>query len=195
MVSKKGCLQAQTAPNLEKGDTVAEGRFLRNLPKKGEVSKRYSGDNDDSPVYGFKLARKFWTNAVRTGDLSMNEQGCIVNDGCAIAVHPYAEKYFHIAILDLKEINNCLDGHSFVAQYDPLLEPPDGPNACHFELLPIDGSTQSLFVLQTVLDAPFPDTKMPDGIDNLKKAEDATKVYESVISIKRWVRSPEGELT
>lgn len=194
MTSKEGCVQVQIAPELQKGETVADGVFLRNLAKKGEVSKRYANDDDEAPVYGYKLANKFWKNAVQRGDLSLNEHDCVSSESCSIAIHPHASNYFHVAILNLAKINECLVGHSFVAQYDPLEEPPQGPNACHFELLPVDGSTQSLFALQTFLDSPFPQGKMPDSDKNRSDAKAAWEKYKQVVTIKRWVRSPDGEL-
>lgn len=152
MVTKEGCLQEQRLPVLEKGDTVDAGRFLRNLKKKGGATKRYPGDDDDSPSYGLKLSPKFWKNASRNGDMSINEQRCVVSEACSIAIHPHGTEYYHVATLDLAEVNRVMGQHVFVAQYDPLEEPPDGPNACHFELLPLNGSAQSLFALQTELD-------------------------------------------
>ncbi len=65
-----------------------------------------------------KLSAKFWKNAVKNGDLSINEQHCIVSDHCSIAVHPNARDYYHVAILNLGELNQLMDEHKFVAQYD-----------------------------------------------------------------------------
>ncbi len=194
MVTKEGCVAGQTPPDLEKGDTVGEGFFLRNLKKKGEATKRYPGDDDDNPVFGFKLAPKFWKNASRNGDMSINEQTCVGSEACSIAIHRNATDYYHVAILDLAEVNRCMQDHTFVAQYAPINDPPDGPNACHFELLPLDGSTQSLFALQTFLDDPFPPGKMPDGEKNRASAANAADAYRKVLLIRRWVRDEGGAL-
>ena len=53
------CIDGQTPPNLDRGDTVETGVFLRNLKKK-HVSRRYENDDDESPKYGWKLTNKFW---------------------------------------------------------------------------------------------------------------------------------------
>ncbi len=188
MLSKEGCIDSQKTPAYVKGDTVDNGLFYRNLKRKGEASKRYENDDDSHPMYGFKLTKKFWKNAVSQDDLSLNEVSCTGSAGCSIAIHPYSDSYFHVATIDLGRVNEMLSDHSFVAQYDPLESPPDGPNQCHYELLPVNGTTQSLFALQLYLDSPFPRGKMPNSTADCRTAEEATCTYNQVVSIKRWVR-------
>ncbi|QDV56998.1 hypothetical protein [Rosistilla oblonga] len=195
MTTRDGCIEGQQPPDLEKGDTVTRGRFLRNLKKKGEATKRYPGDNDENPLYGLKLSTKFWKNASGNGDMSINEQACVSSDVCSIEIHPNSQQYYHVAVLNLAEINRVMGEHIFVAQYLPLKDPPHGPNACHFELLPLNGSTQSLFALQTELDKPFPPGKMPDGNDNEIAAKTATAEYQEIVVIRRWVRNQNGALS
>ncbi|MFC1759684.1 hypothetical protein ACFL2H_13105 [Planctomycetota bacterium] len=193
MVTKEGCIQGQQPPKLEKGATVDGGCFLRNLKKKGEATKRYPKDDDESPLYGLKLSPKFWKNASLNGDMSINEQVCVISEACSIAIHPQATEYYHVAVLDLAEINRVMGEHGFVAQYDPLDKPPAGPNACHFELLPLNGSVQSLFALQTELDKPFPPGKMPNSGKDRDIAAIATKDYQKVVVIRRWIRDGNGD--
>jgi len=195
MVTKDGCIQSQRLPGLALGATLAKGCFYRNLKKNGEATKRYAGDDDDNPLYGLKLSSKFWRNASRNGDMSINEQDCVLSAACSIAIHPCADEYYHVATLNLAEINRAMGEHTFVAQYVPLTEPPAGPNACHFELLPLNGSVQPLFALQTELDKPFPPGKMPDGDKNRATAASATEAHEKVVVIRRWIRDLNGELS
>lgn len=162
MVAKEACIKGQQPPRLNPGEVVSDGFFLRNLKKKEEATKRYPNDDDENPVYGFKLSTKFFNNAAKNGDMSINESDCVLCEACSIAIHPHSSDYYHVAALDLGEINNCMADHPFVAQYDPIVEPTDR-NMCHFELLPLNGSTQSLHALQEFLNNPFPPGKMPDG--------------------------------
>ena len=162
--------------------------------KKNEVAKRFENDDDSNATYGYKLTKKFWNNAVQQNDLSLNEQNCVATEACSIAIHKQAECYFHVAKLDLATINLKLIGHQFAACYDPLVAPPDGPNSCHFELLPMNSSTQSLFALQTLLDSPFPPGRMPNSPTDRAIATIATNAYREVVEINRWVRDNDGEL-
>jgi len=188
-------VSAQVAPKLEKGDAIHAGVFVRNLKKTDDVTKRYENDDTESPLYGFKLTGKFWRNANKTGDMSINLRDCVRSDDCSIAIHPNAEDFYHVARFDLAQVNTILPLHPFAAQYDPLIEPPDGPNKCHFVLLPTEGTTQSIFALQSELDKPFPVCRMPDSNADKDAADAAASRYRRMVTILKWVRNREGSLS
>ncbi len=183
------CIDQQTAPDKQPGDTVDEGQFFRNL-KKEHVSRRYPGD--DEHEYGFKLAKRHWKywDQQRLG-LSVSLRSCIHSEVCSIALQPGGEDYFHVAVIDLGAINACgLLSSSFVAQYDPA-----PPNMCHFVIVPFDGTVSKWMELADVLDDPFPPAKKLPGTDEEKaRARAAYERYRSYIDIRRWVRKKDGSL-
>ena len=195
MDKRSECVSQQKARDLDRGRAISSGVFARNLKKKQEISKRYEKDSDETPEFGYKLTQKFWNNAINQNDMSFNLYACVCSNVCSIAVHPHADQYYHVAHFDLTAINQAIPDHSFTCQYDPIDGAPDGPNLCHFELVPLEGSTQSLFALQSLLDNPFPSGRMPDGPVARTAAFEATESYSKLIQIFRWVRSSDGSLS
>lgn len=178
---------------MQEGDTTDVGRFFRNL-KKEHVAKRYPGDDDQSPVYGFKLHKKHWKYAdYQQGPLSVNLLSCIHTAECSIAIHPTPDDYYHVAIIDLEALNRleCLTS-KFVAQYKPARE---FKNLCHFEILPTDGTVLKWMELGILLDEPFPPaSKLPTTPSDCRQAKDEYEKYRSIFEIKRWVRCGDGTL-
>lgn len=187
------CIEQQTPPEIVPGDVVSEGEFFRNL-KKEHVTKRYEEDDNENPVYGFKLHKKHWRYADRQGQgLSVNLQSCIHSEGCSIALHPDGENYFHVAVLDVKAINACgLLTSPLVAQYSPAVKTQ---NRCHFDIVPSDGTALKWMELGVLLDDPFPPAKLPSTKDEKIRAATAYAQYRSYCDIHRWVRREDGKLT
>ncbi|HUT11266.1 MAG TPA: hypothetical protein VMY42_12265 [Thermoguttaceae bacterium] len=185
------CIDHQTAPGNQPGDTINEGEFFRNL-KKDHVAKCYGGDDEHQPEYGLKLRKRHWQywGQQRSG-LSVNLRSCIHSEVCSIALQSGGEDYFHVAIIDLGAINACgLLSSSFVAQYDPA-----PPNMCHFVILPLDGTVSKWMELAEVLDTPFPPAnKLPATSDEKARARLAFDQYRSYIDVRRWVRKTDGSL-
>ena len=191
---KQRCIEQQTAPSIEHGDVVSEGEFFRNL-KREHVSKRFAGDDDKNPAYGFKLSNSHWKDADRQGQgLSVNLRTCIHSEACSIAMHPFAEGYFHVAVLDLGAMNvSGLLASPLVAQYAPV---EDTRNRCHFEIMPLDGTVLPSMALRVLLNDPFPPAaKLPSTNDERSRAAAAYTQYRSYCEIRRWVRREDGKLT
>lgn len=182
------CIDQQIAPDMEPGDTLEHGQFFRNLKKK-HVAKRYAGDDDGHPEYGFKFTKPHWIYADRQpGQLSVNLRSCMRSEVCSIALHPGGENYFHVAVIDLATLNQSLDS-SFVAQYSPLCD-----NACHFEIMPLDGTVSKWMELGELFDRPFPPGKMPNSKQDKAKAAKEYAEYRAYCDIQRWVRRKDGSL-
>lgn len=131
------CIDQQTPPKMALGHIIYQGAFFRNL-KDEHISKRYDGDDNDNPTYGFKINTKHWKYADRQrGPLSVNLVSCIHSKVCSIALHQGqgGEEYYHVAKIDLKALNEmeCFRNSPLCAQYQPIEEIP---NRCHFEILP-----------------------------------------------------------
>ena len=158
---RQKCIDQRTPPKMELGAVVKNGEFYRNLKKK-HAPKRYSGDNDENPKYGYKIANNHWKSEDQhEGQLSVNLVACIHSEVCSIAIHPNAKDYFHVALINLDRLNEALLGLNLnsplVAQYRPITG-----NLCHFEIMPRDGTTLMWFALATFLDDAFPHPrKMP----------------------------------
>ncbi|MGD0899909.1 MAG: hypothetical protein ABR915_18910 [Thermoguttaceae bacterium] len=174
------------------GDCVESGEFLRNL-KKEHVVKRYAGDDDENPAYGFKLSKKHWKYAdVQQGALSVNLRSCIRTERCSIALHPGGEDYFHVAIIDLGAINGSAVFPPLVAQYRPIEEIP---NRCHFEIIPRDGTVLQWMEVAVWLDAPFPPAaKLPATAKEKRTAAAEYAKYRHYFNVRRWVRGKDGVL-
>ncbi len=188
---RQKCIEQQTPPNgLRDGDVINHGRFFRNL-KKDDVAKRYQGDDDNTPLYGFKITKDHWKSAERQGMLSVNLETCMHSGACSIAVHPNPTHYYHVAVLDLDVLNRvlCL---SLVAQYRPE---PEIQNRCHFEIMPLDGTTMRWMELRAQLDSPFPPAKkLPISPEDQAKAKAEYDTYRQIVQIRRWVRRQDGQL-
>lgn len=177
---------------MERGDTIDHGEFFRNL-KKEHVAKRYQGDDDHRPEYGFKLRKRHWKywDQHRSG-LSVNLQSCIHSEVCSIVLHSEADDYFHVARIDLGAINRCPSlSSSFVAQYDPA-----PPNKCHFVILAFEGTVSKWMELADLLDDPFPPAKkLPTTPGETATARSAHENYRSYIDIRFSVRKANGSLS
>jgi hypothetical protein len=186
------CIENQTPPDLKPGATVDYGEFFRNL-KDEHVVKRYGNDDNESPLYGFKLSTKHWKYADKqAGGLSVNLRSCIHSEVCSIALHPGSEDYFHVALIDLKAMNDCgLLASPLVAQYSPIEETH---NRCHFEIVPLDGTVLKWMELRVFLDSPFPQVKVPSTSEEKGRATAAYTAYRSYCDIRRWVRRKDGTL-
>jgi hypothetical protein len=189
---KQRCIENQTPPpDLEPGDTVDNGEFFRNL-KKDHVAKRYAKDSDDNPRFGFKIRKCHWKYADhQTGPLSVNLRSCIHTEQCSIALQPDGEAYFHVAVLDLRALNESgLISSQFVAQYLPIDE---AHNRCHFEIMPLDGTVLQWMQLGACFDTPFPSAcKLPAVGEEENQATAALKQFCSYCRIVRWVRQKDG---
>ena len=189
------CIEQQTPPHLQPGDTLDAGEFFRNL-KTEHVVKRYAGDDNENPVYGFKLHKSHWKYADRQqGPLSVNLCSCIHSEVCSIALHPGGKDYFHVAVINLGAINSleALRDSPFVAQYQPI----DAiPNRCHFEIVPRDGTVLQWMAIGVLLEQPFPPAnKLPVTPDNQKIALEQYARFRSCLDIRRWVRDRDGKLS
>jgi len=185
------CIDQQTRPDMEPGDTTDRGEFFRNLKKK-HVAKRYSKDDDNEPEYGFKLCPKHWKDADhQRGPLSVNLRTCIHSEACSISLQSGAGEYYHVALIDIEVLNRCgFLTSAFVAQFQP--EPP---NQCHFEIVPLDGTVLKWMELGAHLDDPFPPAnKLPATPEEKVGAKSAYERYRSYIDIRRWVRHRDGSL-
>jgi hypothetical protein len=190
------CIDEQTPPRTESGDALAagdlltEGEFLRNL-KKRHVVKRYEDDDNENPAYAFKLSPEYWKSVERqSGGLSVNLRSCIHSEVCSIALHrPGGEHFFHVAILNLRAINDCgVLTSPVVAQYTPNDETN---NRCHFDLVSLDGTVLKWMELRVFLDSPFPKTKVPSTDEEKSTAAAANAQYQSYCNIRLWVRRKE----
>lgn len=204
MTTAQGCRERQIPPQLEKGEIRDEGVYLRNL-KGSQVSKRYELDSDDPPIYGYRIKAKFWNDHSGDSSISVNELACVGSDCCSIAIHPTSSIFRHVARIDLSELNQRYSV-KFVAVYDPVQasesngpehadEPePEStnlgpPNPCHFLLLPREGSTSSFFALKTILDAQFPEGRLPNANER-KSTLSLVQNYAAAIQIVRDVWPP-----
>lgn len=185
------CIDEQTPPGKQPGDTVDEGEFFRNL-RKEHVAKRHQGDDEHQPEYGFKLHKRRWKywDQQRSG-LSVSLRSCIHSEVCSIALQPGGEDYFHVAVIDLGAINACgLLSSSFVARYEPA-----PPNVCHFVIWPLDGTVLKWMELAELLDDPFPPAnRLPATPEEEAGAKSAYERYRSYIDIRCWVRKKDGSL-
>jgi hypothetical protein len=174
---------------MESGDVLTGDEFFRNL-KKEHVVKRYEDDDNENPVYGFKLSTRHWKYADRQSEgLSVNQRSCIRSAVCSIALHPGGEDYFHVAVLDLKAINDCgLLTSPLVARYSPNEQ---AHNRCHFEIVPLDGTVLKWMELRAFLDSPFPKAKVPSTDEEKSMAGAAYTQYQSYCDIRLWVRRKE----
>lgn len=194
---KQRCIEKQSPPEMELGNVVSEGKFFRNL-KKEHIAKRYAGDDDDNPVYGFKLHKRHWKYAdQQQGPLSVNLRSCIHSASCSIALHPDPDEknYFHVATIDLGAFNESeiFRSSPLVAQYQPI---DDIPNRCHFEIVPRDGTILQWMMIGAALDEPFPPAnKLPASVEDIKMATEQHTKYRSFFDIRRWVRNKDGTLT
>jgi hypothetical protein len=192
------CIDQQTPPKLERGAVVDRGEFFRNL-KKEHVVKRYPGDNDNNPTFGFKIHKRHWKYAQnQNGPLSVNQKSCIHSEACSIALQPGGEDYYHVAIINLQALNEVLGelksvlASHLVAQYQPIDEIP---NHCHFEIIPENGTNLAWMEIAALLDAPFPPaSKMPVGDDDKRKATTEYEKYHSYLHIIHDVRNKDGSL-
>ncbi len=190
---RQHCIESQTPPYLERGATVETGQFFRNVLR-DQVKKRYEGDADENPVYGFKIHRRHWSHADRPpGAMSVNLATCMHSEKCSLALQRGGEQYYHVAILDLGAINSSdILNFVLVAQYKPV---DDIPNHCHFEILPKDGVVMKWMEFCAVLDEPFPECKkLPGNEREQQEASKAAEQYRSFVDIKRWVRDRDGLL-
>jgi hypothetical protein len=188
---RQKCIEQQTPPEgLQEGDEINHGRFIRNL-KRDDVAKRYQGDNDQNPLYGFKIAKEHWKDAEEQGMLSVNLETCIHSGMCSIAIHPNGIHYYHVAIIDLGSLSGAV-ASPFVAQYKPA---PELQNLCHFEIMPLDGTTMKWMTLADLLSKPFPRAKrLPVSAQEKERAASEYAKYQQVLQIHRWVRGQDGQL-
>ena len=153
----------------------------------GDFWHGYDYENKKKPT------KKFWKDADNQGgNFSVNLRSCIHSDECSIAIHPHNGEYYHVALIELAEFNasgriSC----PLVAQYKPIEE---DQNLCHFEFFPKDGTVLKWMELRVALDDPFPPGKMPTCKDEEDKASAAFVQYQSLLTIRRWIRSPDGQL-
>lgn len=184
----QSCVDGQSPPGLSIGATRSDGVYLRNLRKSGYISKRYELDNSEPPLYGYKLTKKFWNDAQKdkSNGFSVNESKCIQSDHCSIAINPNSDMYFHVARLDLQELNRMCETQ-FVVQYDPITEDTATKNLCHFLLLPEDKATTAFIALFTALDTDFPPSRLPATTKEQEKARACVERYQKAVQIIRWV--------
>ena len=185
VTDRQTCLDRQQRPPLERSERREDGSYYHNLQRK-HVAKRYENDDDDEPVFGFKLKDKVFRLRPDESGPSVNEVECAGCPECSIAVHPTPQSFYHVLTIDLAELRTRLPAHPFAAVFLPVKDPP---NDCHFELLPMEGTTRSLQALRQEMDQPFPDgKKVPRDDEGRKAAADAWKDYRRLFPIRRWVR-------
>lgn len=187
------CIETQTPPDMERGAIVDDGEFFRNL-KKEHVAKRYEKDPDGNPRFGFKIHKSHWKYADhQNGPLSVNLRSCMHTERCSIALQPDGEHYFHVAILNLRALNETgLISSPLVAQYSPREETH---NRCHFEIAPLDGTVLQWMQLGMCLDSPFPSScKLPVPGPEEVQATAAHEQFQSYCRIVLWVRQKDGTL-
>lgn len=186
------CVKRQSPPsNIQLGDVLPDGCFLRNL-KKEHAKLRFQNDDPENPQYGRKLHPSFWRDATKQpGGLSVNDAKCTGSASCSIATQVDAHRYFHVASLDLGALNSLPELTTrIVAVYDPIDDDVEKPNLCHFEILPEDGTVSKLQELMVALDNPFPDClKLPSDEVIEQKAENAWQRYQEILDIQPWVRN------
>lgn len=183
---REQCVKNQTPPRIKRGDEEYAGYFFRNLKRK-HVAKRYEKDKDEDPEYGYTITKRHWTEAGTAGGaFSVNLVDCIHSRECSIAIQPGSQEYYHVARINLAEVNG-LSGLStrFVAQYQPVEE---DQNSCHFEILPTDGTILKWMELYEILEGPFPVGKLPQSKEEKRKAESECERYAQILQIRRWVR-------
>jgi hypothetical protein len=123
--------------------------------------------------------------------LSVNLETCMHSMTCSIATHPNGLHYYHVATLDLGALSSALSS-PFVAQYKPE---PEIQNRCHFEIMPLNGTTMRWMEPGVLLDAPFPPAKkLPISPEDQAKAKAEYDTYRQIVQIRRWVRSQDGQL-
>lgn len=186
------CIDAQQPPSMQAGDAISSGVYFRNLKKK-HSAKRYQDDADVDPIYGWKLSRTFWRDAEQQqGDLSVNQADCVRSPECSIAIQVSGDHYYHVAVINLGAMNrsNRLSCR-FCAVYTPVDTPK---NACHFEIVPEEGTVSRLQELMALLDDPFPPGKLPHSAADRATALQAWNDYRSICDTRRWVRNSDGSL-
>ncbi len=143
------CLRDAIRPSLKKGEPVSKGRFGWCVVK-ADVRRQFleDGTGTEEPVYGWVLKEKAlaWTERLPlySDGVSMNSLACSRCEVCAVALHPSAEKFKHLVVFDLEQLNLALGEDMPVhALYDP--DPPDVPqNPCHFLVRPIGRDVDDL---------------------------------------------------
>lgn len=177
-------------PKMRRGDTTAAGRFFRNLKQK-HVSKRYRGDNDEEPRYGYRLTHKHSRDAQnQPGGFSVNQVACIRTPECSIAIQPGSEECHHVACIDLDALNaSAALTTRFLAQYQPIVE---HQNRCHFELIPEDGTATKWLELYEVMEGPPTQEKLPSTTEAEEEARLVAQRFAGIFSIHRWVRPRHG---
>lgn len=180
------CVKDQTPPRMERGDTTEVGCFFRNL-KREHVAKHYEKDNDEGPEYGYKITGRHWREADKAaGAFSVNFVNCIHSPECSIAIQSRSEEYYHVACIDLAQVNELgALTTRFVAQYQPVEE---NQNWCHFEILPRDGTILKWMELYEILEGPFPPGRLPQSKEEKRQAESECERYTRILQILRWVR-------
>jgi hypothetical protein len=189
------CIDQQTPSEKEPGAELDRGEFFRNL-KKNHVVKRYEGDDNEKPRFGFKIHKRHWNYAQQqTGPLSVNQKSCIHSEVCSIALQPGNDDYYHVAVINLQSLNREIiemksdEALFLVASYQPLEN-----NRCHFELIPKNGTTLAWMAIAAFFDDPFPPGKMPADKEEERKADVAFKKFSSCIQIIRNVRDKNKSL-
>lgn len=180
------CVKNQIPPDMRRGDTTASGHFFRNLKKK-HVSKRYRGDDDEQPRYGYSLTRKHSRDAQnQPGGFSVNQVACIRLPRCSIAMQAGSEEYHHVACIDLEALNGVKALTSrFLAQYQPIEQ---DQNYCHFELIPEDGTVTKWLQLQEVMEGRPTQEKLPSTWAAKEQARLVAQRFAGIFAIHRCVR-------
>jgi hypothetical protein len=205
------CLRKAVKPNLKKGDAVSNGRFGWCL-EKGDVRRQFQEDGKDAeePIFGWVIKEKVlvWDEErpLYADGVSMNCLTCSRSEVCAVAFHPKPDKFKHLAVFDLEQLNLALGEKMPVrALYDP--DPPDvPPNPCHFVVRPEGRPLSDLAVAIQMWSSdlrhhkgqnnkPFNPPKTPPKPESAEAARELSEKteYEKVLLIAVNVWPPPAE--
>lgn len=189
------CLKQAVRPNLAPKAIVKEGTFARCLEPR-DVGRRFERDGADPPDFGWRLNLRAidWkaSNEQTSDGVSVNCLDCSCTPACAVALHPQADGFAHVVIINIAELSKAI-GIPVVARYDP---DPDGfENPCHYLLQPrgksIDDMAQEL---RTWAEEIFKSNrKVPKTPADQQKAIEQKAAYERVLSIRPNVYPPQSK--
>lgn len=191
MIDRKSCLAGAIKPDLRPGQSVVKGQFVRNL-KHNEALKRFERDGDP-PEFGYRVRAHDWrwTTGDEVDGLSVNLRPCARTLLCALLLHPDADMFEHVVVIDLEALAQELKLVVW-AIYDP--DPDGSDNPCHFNLVPADVSVEQLIITikSWSKDIFEPSKKPPKRPIDVDVARANLAQYERVFKIYRDVRRTPG---
>jgi hypothetical protein len=168
-------------PDWPIGHEVDEGRFWYNLPR---LPKRYKGDDDSNPVFGWRVKPHYWR--WEPDGLSTNLATCTCA-GCSIRMEGNTDK-IHVALIDLRGLSELMQVE-LLASYDPIR--PNGKlNPCHCLILGADESPQDCAGKARIalgkIDCEFPGwpkKKLPRSNQEMQRAMEALNAQNAAFRI------------